>query len=110
MAWNTLRNRPARVAPRNEQVTGIGRRRSERRPYIIEGWLSRPNDPSDELEVVALNVSQHGVGFKLPKALEPGEFFAIEIGLGEQRMISEVRIVSCRPAGDGLFDVGAEFC
>jgi hypothetical protein len=83
MAWNSLKHKAAPAA-RNENATGAGRRRSERRPYIIEGWLSRPNNPSDEIEVVALNMSQHGIGFKLPKPLQPGEFFAMEIGLGEQ--------------------------
>ena len=110
MAWQSLRQKTARVAPRSEEATGAGRRRSERKPYIIEGWLSRPNNPADEIEVVALNVSSHGIAFKLPKRLELGEFFAMEIGLGEQRMISEVRVVSCRPCDGGMFDVGAEFC
>jgi hypothetical protein len=111
MAWQpALRQKPARVAPRNEEATGAGRRRSERKPYIIEGWLARPNNPADEIEVIALNVSAHGIAFKLPKQLELGEFFAMEIGLGDQRMISEVRVVSCRPCDGGMFDVGAEFC
>ena len=109
MAWQSLRRKPV-PATRNEEATGAGRRRSERKPYIIEGWLSRPNDPGDEIEVVALNVSHHGIGFKMPQPLNLGEFFTMEIGLGEQRMISEVRVVSCRACDGGMFDVGAEFC
>src|SRR5688500_3834645 len=109
MAWTSL-NAKTMGGPKSEVDTGNGRRRSERRPYIIEGWLSRPNNPNDEREVVYPNISQHGVAFKLPERLEAGQFFAIEIGLGDQRLISEIRVVNCRPAEGGMFDIGGEFC
>ena len=112
MALNTLKAKMAAKANvrQREAAAESGRRRSERRPYIIEGWLSRPNDPSNELEVRSLNVSQHGIAFQVAERLEAGQFFAMEIGLGDQRLISEVRIISCRPGEGGKFDVGAEFC
>ena len=34
----------------------------------------------------------------------------IEVGLGAQQVVSEVRIISCRESEDGVFEVGAEFC
>lgn len=89
------------------------RRRSERTPRVLDAWICSPTaaDPLDEREeVTAVNLSRHGVAFTLGHTVATGTFFVIEVGLGAQQVISEVRIVSCRPTEEGLFEVGAEFC
>ena len=84
------------------------RRRSERYPYVVEAWLS--NDSTAPIELKTANLSRHGVRLTLERPLNVGEFFTIEIGVGRQALLSEVRIVSCFATEDGLYDVGAEFC
>jgi hypothetical protein len=92
-------------------ATGPERRRSTRAPHVAEAWVASPTAtrPDDRLEVTALNLSRHGVAFELAKPLPEGAFFVIVIGVGEQRLSSEVRIISCRKAG-AVYEVGAEFC
>jgi hypothetical protein len=88
------------------------RRRTARAPHVAEAWVCSPTATSadDRLEVQALNLSRHGVGFELPTPLPTGTFYTIELGVGEQRLQSEVRIISCRKKENGGYDVGAEFC
>ncbi len=88
------------------------RRRSARVPHVAEAFISSPTDfdKSEQIEVRSVNVSRHGVAFDVKEEMPTGSFKVIEIGIGEQRMISEVRIISCRKVEDGLFEVGAEFC
>lgn len=87
------------------------RRRSNRKPYVAEAWLSSPTatDPADRVEVTSLNVSKHGIAFDLPVAIPTGVFYVLRLGMGPQKLVTEVRVVSCRP-GDESFHVGAEFC
>jgi len=87
------------------------RRRSERKPHIIEAWL-RPGVESaaEPIEVTGLNISQHGAGFVARQELRAGTFWWVEIGLGTQRMSTEIRVVSCRENDTGGYAVGAEFC
>ena len=101
------------LRPTSGSKSGGGdRRRSERVPHVCESWISSPTatDPEDKQEVTALNVSRHGVAFELATALPLGAFYVIEIGVGEQRLRSEVRLVSCTKNEAGMFEVGAEFC
>jgi hypothetical protein len=88
------------------------RRRSARTPHLMQAWVFSPTATRDEdrREVQALNLSRHGVGFELPTAMPVDSFFMVEIGVGEQRLRSEVRIISCKKNGAGAFEVGAEFC
>ena len=88
------------------------RRRSERVPHVVESWISSPTDfdKNQQQEVRSVNLSRHGVAFDTDKEMATGAFKIIEIGLGQQRMISEVRIVSCRKTDEGHYEVGAEFC
>lgn len=87
------------------------RRRSQREPYVAEASLASPTakDPADRIEVSALNISRHGIAFELPKSIPTGAFYVLQLGMGPQRMKSEVQIVSCR-SGNGTFHVGAKFC
>src|SRR3954452_9665897 len=88
------------------------RRRSERTPHVVQAWVVSPTATraDERREVQALNLSRHGVGFELPTAMPVDSFFMVEIGVGEQRLRSEVRIISCKKNGAGVFEVGAEFC
>jgi hypothetical protein len=92
--------------------TGSDRRRSERRPYIIEAWISSPTAKSaeDRLVATSVNISRHGVAFEIESELPIHAYHVIEIGYGDQRLVSEIRTVSCRKAPSGNFEVGAEFC
>jgi hypothetical protein len=98
-------------APAREDGTGADRRRSLRKPHVAEAWVASPTAtrPDDRLEVTALNLSRHGVAFEVPKALPEGSFYVVEIGVGDQRLSSEIRIISCRKV-EGIYEVGAEFC
>ena len=89
------------------------RRRSERTPRVLDAWICSPTatDPCEEREeVTAVNLSRHGVAFALEHTVATGTFYVIEVCLGVQNVVSEIRIVSCRETDDGVFEVGAEFC
>jgi len=92
---------------------GEERRRSVRYPRVADAWIWSPtaDDPVEQrLEVTAVNLSRHGVAFDLDRPIASGSFQMIEIALGEQRLVSEIRIVSCRKLDNGQFEVGAAFC
>ncbi len=88
-------------------------RRSARVPYVMDAWICSPTagDPLEErIEVRSVNISRHGVGFVITHEVPTGAFWIMEIGIGEQRLVSEIRVMNCRKADDGQFEVGAEFC
>ena len=60
----------------------------------------------------ALDLSRHGVGFESHHPLAEGCFYWIEIGFGDQRIASEIRVTSCVRSDDapGTWRVGGEFC
>ena len=70
----------------------------------------RDAQESDELEVVSLNLTRHGIGLELAQDVPVGSIYNIEIGSGGRIVQSQVRIVSCDPIADGLFRAGGEFC
>lgn len=88
------------------------RRRSARTCHLVQAWVVSPTATRDDerREVQALNLSRHGVGFEVSAAMPVNSFFMMEIGVGEQRLCSEVRIISCTKNGAGTYEVGAEFC
>lgn len=88
------------------------RRRSSRVPHIIEAWLWSPTakETNDRMEAVSINLSRNGVGFCVPRSLPTGAYYVIQIGFGDQKLISEVCVLSCRQIPEGLYEVGAEFC
>ena len=94
------------AAPKDAQ--GDNRRRSARTPHIAEAWISSPSasTPDDKVEVTSLNISRHGVAFENTQPLALGAFYVIEVGVGEQRLCSEIRIFSCRENA-GFYDIGA---
>ncbi len=91
---------------------GEERRRSVRYPRVADAWIWSPTatDEEERLEVTAVNLSRHGVAFDLDTPVATGSFQMIEIALGEQRLVSEIRIVSCRKLENGQYEVGAAFC
>jgi hypothetical protein len=102
---------PANAA---SKIESGNRRRSERHPCVIEAWLNPTGNASADagFEVTSIDLSRHGIGLHVPKALVVGDYFIVEIGLGNQQLKSEIRIVACRPLDErpGYFQVGAEFC
>jgi hypothetical protein len=102
----------SRVKPAPARDLERDRRRSARTPHVVQAWVFSPTATraEDRREVQALNLSRHGVGFELPTVMPVDSFFMVEIGVGEQRLRSEVRIISCKAKGTGVFEVGAEFC
>lgn len=95
-----------------EPVPEKDRRRSERRPLVVEAWLASPTatDPLDRREVTSVNVSRHGVAFDHRTPMPVGTFHVIDLAMGEQRLLCEVRVMSCRRLDDGMYEIGAEFC
>ena len=98
------------IASRPDSL-GFDRRRSMRAPHVAESWVVSPTatSPDERVEVTSLNLSRHGVAFEVAEPLPEGAFYVIEIGVGDQRLCSEVRIISCRRNG-AIYEVGSEFC
>jgi PilZ domain len=88
------------------------RRRSERKPYTVEAYIISPTatDPNQRKEVTSVNLSRHGLAFDFTEALAKKTYWMIEIDMGDQRLISEIRIMACRAIENGLYQIGAEFC
>jgi len=88
------------------------RRRSERKVYIIEAYIVSPTatHESERKEVTSVNLSRHGVAFDFTEPLAKKTYYKMEIGLGDQRMVSEIRIIACRSIQNGVYQIGAEFC
>jgi hypothetical protein len=95
----------------SSELRSENRRRSERNPYVIEAFVYSPTstDPDERIEATSLNLSRHGVGFCIEHPLPAGAFYVVEIGLGPQKLVSEMRTVSCRRRADGMYEVGGEF-
>jgi hypothetical protein len=97
---------------RGSKVDGAERRRSVRTPLVAEAWLSSPTSAAaeDRLDAMTINLSRHGAAFELACPLPEGTFWILELGVGEQRIQSEVRVISSRRNDTGLYEIGVEFC
>ena len=95
--------------PKTASPTGRERRRSLRHDREVVAFVSTA-DGTTRVAVTDVNLSRHGVGFTSFHPFTEGVFCLIEIGFGDQRLISEIQIVACRPGRDGAHRVGAEFC
>lgn len=96
--------------PRSTSPTGRERRRSMRQEREVVAFVSTA-DGTTRVAVTDVNLSRHGVGFTSFHAFAEGLFCLIEIGFGDQRLISEIQIVSCRAGARGVANrIGAEFC
>jgi hypothetical protein len=88
------------------------RRRSERQAYVVEAFIISPTARSDSerKEVTSINLSRHGIAFDFDQPLAKKTYYRMEIVLGGRITTTEVRIVSCRPIEEGMYQIGAEFC
>ena len=89
----------------------VERRKSTRQPLGAVGLLSAEGESQfkNQLEVLVLDVSLGGVGFRAPVAFRVGATYALRIGSGPLHLKARLRIVSSRNRDDGMFDVGAKF-
>ena len=85
------------------------RRRTPRRPQAAQAWLASPTG-GQRSEVLCVDLSRHGVGLNLSRPIAEGTFHILELNLGPQRIVSEIRIVSCQQADDNSFRASAVFC
>jgi len=85
------------------------RRRSDRRPHIVEAFLSSPTG-GNRLQVTSIDLSKHGIALDVNRPIATGTFQVLELGIGPQKMVTEVRILSCRQESNGCFCVHATFC
>jgi hypothetical protein len=98
------------VAEAPRQTNGRERRRSRREPVVTVGTLRSTDNPKAPGRQVLVNdVSLHGVGMRTTFALELGEFFIIEIGVGPLQLSSRMRVARVRELKDGTYDIGGEF-
>jgi hypothetical protein len=109
---NTRSTNASDVASKAGVADGPDRRRSDRKPLVMEAWICSPTATdrvAEREEVMSMNLSRHGVGFTAARKLPIGSFYIFEVGVGAQRLVSEVRIVSCRELTTGRSAIGAEF-
>lgn len=98
------------ISPQTTPVPGgAERRRSPRRPHVAEAFLSSPTG-GNRTEVSSFDVSKHGVGITLKSPIAAGTFHLLQFGVGDQKIATEVRILSCQREPDGSFRAHAEFC
>lgn len=89
------------------------RRRSVRRPTVCEAWVRSPTDDDDtKIEVTALDLSRHGVGFESRQPLAVNCFYWIELEIGDKEIAQEIRVTSCNESEEipGVYRVGGKFC
>jgi hypothetical protein len=92
------------VVPKSDE-----RRRSPRREHVVEASITSPTG-GPAIKVTGVDLSKHGVGLSLGKFIPSGTFHVLTLGLGAQRIVGEIRVVSCRKQGDSVYRVHAEFC
>jgi hypothetical protein len=66
------------------------------------------NDAADAVVPVS-RVALMGVQFHSERVLHPGTVRQMRVGDRSPRLMSQVRIISCRPRMDGSYDVKGEF-
>lgn len=67
-------------------------------------------EKSDQLDVVSLSLSHHGIAMELGRDVPVGAIYNLQIDGNQGKAQSQVRIVSCDPIADGLYRAGGEFC
>ena len=106
-AWSELLQSAQASAAHNE------RRRSRREPLITTGTVfpdgAGQDKPANHRQVLIVNVSMHGVGFRYNAPFEDQDVYHIRIGAGPLQLAARMRIVACRPRKDGMYDIGGEF-
>jgi len=89
----------------------LDRRRGTRHTLGTVGVMlsDRPGGSDLGFQVMIVDVSLSGVGFRSPADFTPGAVWRIRIGTGPIFLSSRAKIVSSRPRQDGTFDIGAAF-
>lgn len=109
----TAKRNPFAASAERATLTGADRRRSMRHPLGAHGNIvpdpRRPQVSNSSLQVLVMNVSLHGVGFRSPAEFLPGTYYGLKIGAGPLNLSSTLQIVCSRRREDGLWDVGARF-
>jgi len=61
------------------------------------------------MQVLIVDVSLGGVGFRSPAEFTSGTLWRIHIGTGPIFLSSRLKVIGSRPRKDGTWEVGAEF-
>lgn len=87
------------------------RRRSIRHPLAASGMITLDPEALEpkQLQVMIINVSLHGVGFRAPVGFVIGDRHAVRIGAGPLHLSSNFEVVSVRQREDGMYDIGGKF-
>jgi hypothetical protein len=87
------------------------RRRSMRHPLAASGMISLDPEALEpkQLQVIIINVSLHGVGFRSPVGFVIGDRHAVRIGAGPLHLSSNFEVVNVHEREDGMYDIGAKF-
>ena len=87
------------------------RRRSMRHPLAASGLITLDPTAADpkQLQVMIINVSLHGVGFRSPAGFTVGDRHSVRIGAGPLHLSSNFEVVNVCERQDGMYDVGAKF-
>ncbi len=109
-----MTDRHVTAAPKpawQQSSRGIDRRRSIRHPLGATGTITLDDNSADphQLQVMVLNVSLHGVGFRAAVEFPEGATHQMRIGAGPLHLSSKFHVISCRMRGDGTWDIGAKF-
>lgn len=97
------------LKPRTPVPHSPERRRSPRRPHVVEASLTSPTG-GPAVQVTGFDLSRHGVGLTVPRIFPPGTFHLLTLGLGAQRIVGEIKVVSCRKQPDSTYRLHASFC
>src|SRR5437763_1160256 len=74
--------------------------------YLLPAAAPNTDEP---WEVRLHDLSRLGVGFLSSEAMTTGSLCRIRIGRGPMRLARRMRVINCRPEGNNLFRIGAEF-
>lgn len=100
---------PAALRPTD--APGDERRQSQRALAVVPALLRSLDElrPTSQ-QVLVIDLSLHGVGFRSSRKISVGSMFEIEIGESTLRLASRMTIVRSVLRLDGMYDIGGEFC
>jgi hypothetical protein len=101
--------KPRQEGPRAAQY--VERRLNNRQSLSAVGVIADQSDVQfrNQLQVLVLNISTGGLGFRAPVPFRRGSLYGMKIGTGPLHLKARLQIVSSRAAPDGGFSVGARF-
>lgn len=90
-------------------ATAADRRRSPRHKLVSVGTLYREGRTALPQSVTLKDVSDTGLGFESPEAVEPGTSCRIQIQSGPMQITWRVRVVFCGKVDGGEYCLGGQF-